>query len=69
MDSYHPLPPMFPQGQFAVKILFDGPDQSLFPIGGEGTAAIYTEQTSFAYLRRIAIRVESWSNWLYPLNL
>jgi multidrug resistance efflux pump len=69
MEKFHPLPPMFPQGQFAVKIVFDGPDQSLFPIGGEGIAAIYTEDTSFAYLRRVAIRARSWANWLYPLDV
>ena len=69
MDVYMPPPPEAPQGQFAVKILFDEPDQTRFPIGGQGTAAIYTENTSFAYLRRIAIRTRSWGNWLYPLNI
>lgn len=69
METYLPPPPEAPQGQFAVKIVFDGPDQTLFPIGGQGTAAIYTEQTSFAYLRRIAIRARSWGNWLYPLDV
>jgi multidrug resistance efflux pump len=69
MDSYYPPPPEAPQGQFAVKILFDAEDQSGFPIGGQGIAAIYTEQTSFAYLRRIAIRTRSWGNFLYPLDL
>ncbi|MEZ5502460.1 MAG: biotin/lipoyl-binding protein [Halioglobus sp.] len=69
MSVYNPPAPETPQGQFAVKILFDGPDQTLFPIGGQGIAAIYTEQTSFAFLRRIAIRARSWANWLYPLNV
>ena len=69
MDIHMPPPPEAPQGQFAVKIVFDEPDQSLFPIGGQGIAAIYTEETSFAYLRRIAIRARSWGNWLYPLDI
>ncbi|MEZ5571273.1 MAG: HlyD family secretion protein [Halioglobus sp.] len=69
MSIFNPPPPQAPQGQFAVKIVFDGPDQSLFPIGGQGEAAIYTEHTSFAYLRRIAIRISSWGNWLYPLDI
>ena len=69
MNSYYPPSPEAPQGQFAVKILFDAEDQSGFPIGGEGIAAIYTEQTSFAYLRRVAIRTRSWGNFLYPLDL
>ncbi len=69
MSDFKPPAPETPQGQFAVKILFDGPDQTLFPIGGQGVAAIYTEQTSFAFLRRIAIRAQSWAKWLYPLNV
>jgi len=69
MEAYDPPRPETPQGQFAVKIVFDGPNQSLFPIGGQGIAAIYTEHTSFAYLRRIAIRTQAWANWLYPLNI
>ena len=69
MDIHMPPPPEAPQGQFAVKIVFDEPDQSLFPIGGQGIAAIYTEETSFAYLRRIAIRARSWGNWLSPLDI
>ncbi|MCB1700486.1 MAG: HlyD family secretion protein [Halioglobus sp.] len=69
MEKFYPQPPEFPQGQFAVKILLDGPDQSMFPIGGQGIAAIYTEESSFAYLRRIAIRARSWGNWLYPLDI
>ncbi len=69
MPVFNPPPPMMPQGQFAVKIVLDGADQSLFPIGTQGTAAIYTEQGSFAFLRRIAIRADSWGNWLYPLDI
>ncbi len=69
MQVYSPPPPEAPEGQFAVKIVFDGPDQSGFPIGGQGIAAIYTEHTSFAYLRRIAIRIKAWGYWLYPLPI
>jgi multidrug resistance efflux pump len=69
MQSYYPPPLEAPQGQFAVKIVFDGQDQSQFPIGGQGIAAIYTENTSFAYLRRVAIRIKSWGYWLYPLDI
>jgi multidrug resistance efflux pump len=71
MHSYRPPPPPLelPQGQFAVKIVFDEPDQSLFPIGGEGIAAIYTEETSFAYLRRVALRTKAWGYFLYPLPI
>ncbi len=69
MSVYNPPPPEMPEGQFAVKILFDGQDQSQFPIGGQGIAAIYTEHTSFAYLRRVAIRIKAWGYWLYPLPI
>ena len=56
-----------PQGQFAVAIKLDGEDQSLFPIGTQGRAAIYTNpKSSFAYLRKIGIRSYSWRNWVYP---
>jgi multidrug resistance efflux pump len=63
-------PPDVPQGQFAVKIFMDGPDQSKFPIGAQGAAAVYTsgERGSWAALRKISIRAHSWFNWLYPMN-
>lgn len=69
MSTYYPPPIEAPQGQFAVKILFNDADQTQFPIGGQGIAAIYTEHTSFAYLRRVAIRIKAWGYWLYPLDL
>ncbi|MBK6512080.1 MAG: HlyD family secretion protein [Haliea sp.] len=69
LSIYNPPPPEAPEGQFAVKIVFDAPDQSQFPIGGQGIAAIYTEHTSFAYLRRIAVRIKAWGYWLYPLPI
>lgn len=62
-------PTELPQGQFAVAIHLDEPDQNLFPIGTEGRAAIYTNPDSgFAWLRKIGIRAYSWFNWLYPFS-
>ncbi len=62
--------PNVPQGQYAVKIIVDDPDQTKFPIGAQGTAAIYTggEHGAWAALRKISIRSHSWLNWLYPLS-
>jgi len=62
-------PPQTPQGLFAVKIYLDGQDQSKFPIGAQGSAAIYTAgmKGPWAGLRRIGIRTGTWLNWLYPL--
>jgi hypothetical protein len=43
-----------------VKIFLDDPDQSKFPIGAQGTAAIYTsgEHGAWAALRKIPLVVE-----------
>jgi len=62
--------PKVAQAQYAVKILLDDPDQSKFPIGAQGTAAIYTggEHGAWAALRKISIRAHSWLNWLYPIS-
>ena len=60
-------PPVVMQGRFAVAIALDEKDQSKFPIGAQGAAAIYTSGGAFAVMRRIAIRAYSWLNWLYPL--
>jgi multidrug resistance efflux pump len=62
--------PNVPQGQYAVKILLDAANQTEFPIGAQGTAAIYTsgERGAWAALRKISIRAHSWLNWLYPIN-
>ena len=70
IPKFHPPPPNVPQGQYAVKILLDGANQTEFPIGAQGTAAIYTsgEQGAWAALRKISIRSHSWLNWLYPIN-
>ena len=68
LPDFEPPPPQKPQGQFAVKMVFDG-DQSRFPIGAQGSAAIYTGgmHGGWAALRRIGIRSYSWMNWLYPI--
>ncbi|MCK1448813.1 HlyD family secretion protein [Bradyrhizobium sp. 2] len=62
--------PNVPQGQYAVKLLLDGTNQPEFPIGAQGTAAIYTsgEYGAWAALRKISIRTHSWLNWFYPIN-
>jgi len=63
-------PKDIPQGQFAVAILFDDPDQTKFPIGTEGRAAIYTDPNNgFVWLRRIGIRAYTWFNLVYPFSL
>jgi multidrug resistance efflux pump len=68
LPDFEPAPPKEPQGQYAVKIIFDG-EQSRFPIGAQGSAAIYTGgmHGGWAAMRRIGIRSYSWMNWLYPL--
>jgi hypothetical protein len=43
IPKFEPRPANIPQGQYAVKILLDDPDQSKFPIGAQGTAAIYVD--------------------------
>jgi multidrug resistance efflux pump len=62
--------PNVPQGQYAVKIILDDPDQEKFPVGAQGSAAIYTdgERGAWAALRKISLRAHSWLNWVYPLN-
>jgi multidrug resistance efflux pump len=62
-------PPDLPQGSYAVQITFDDPDQSKFPIGAQGAAAIYVDgyDSAWTALRRIGIRSYSWLNWLYPI--
>jgi multidrug resistance efflux pump len=69
LPLFHPEPPKIPQGCFAVAIVFDDPDQSKFPIGAQGVAAVYTQgmKGPWAALRRISIRIASWMNWLYPM--
>jgi multidrug resistance efflux pump len=69
LPDFEPAAPETPQGQFAVKILFDAEDQTQFPIGTQGAAAIYTSgmHGSWAALRRISIRAYTWFSWLYPM--
>jgi multidrug resistance efflux pump len=69
LPVFHPEPPKVPQSCFAVAIVFDDPDQSKFPIGAQGVAAVYTNgmKGPWAALRRITIRTSSWMNWLYPM--
>ncbi len=70
IPKYQQPAPNVPQGQYAVKILLDGANQQDFPIGAQGSAAIYTsgESGAWAALRKISIRSHSWLNWLYPIN-
>ncbi len=69
LPSFDYVPTQIPQGQFAVAITLDDPDQLKFPIGTQGRAAIYTSTTSaFIVLRKIAIRSYTWFNWLYPFS-
>jgi multidrug resistance efflux pump len=71
IPKFQQPPPNVAQGQYAVKIVLDDQDSPKFPIGAQGTAAIYTggETGAWAALRKISIRAHSWFNWVYPLNL
>jgi multidrug resistance efflux pump len=69
LPRFHQSDPRFGQDQYAVKIVLNDPDQSKFPIGAQGTAAIYTSQGAWAVLRKISIRAHSWLNWIYPMNV
>jgi multidrug resistance efflux pump len=71
IPKFEPPPPTIPQGQYAVKISVDDPDQSKFPIGAQGAVAIYVEgdEGAWAAIRKIAIRSRTWLAWLYPLNV
>ncbi len=68
LPVFRPVSPEAPQGMYAVRIDLEG-DQAQFPIGAQGTAAIYTGGGGFAVLRRISIRTHSWLNFLYPLDI
>jgi multidrug resistance efflux pump len=69
LPNFSPTPAEVPQGQFAVAMEIDDPDQSRFPIGTQGRAAIFTNPKSgFAVLRRIGLRAYSWFNWIYPFS-
>lgn len=69
LPSFNYVPTDIPQGQFAVAIRLDGADQSKFPIGTQGRAAIYTNPNSaFVVLRKIGIRSYTWLNFIYPFS-
>jgi multidrug resistance efflux pump len=70
IPKFQPLNPNLPQGQYAVKILLDDPEPFKFPIGAQGSTAVYTggEYGAWAVLRKISIRAHSWFNWIYPIN-
>ncbi|MEX3011620.1 HlyD family secretion protein [Hoeflea sp. TYP-13] len=58
------------QGRIAVQIKVDDPNLKRLPAGVHGAAAIYTGLgKGFAPLRRINIRLYSWANFLFPLDL
>jgi multidrug resistance efflux pump len=68
IPTFEAVNPQLPQGQFAVKIGLESSDKTRFPIGAQGGAAIYTSaHGGFVTLRRIAIRMTTWFNWLYPM--
>ncbi|MCP4383114.1 MAG: HlyD family secretion protein, partial [Hyphomicrobiales bacterium] len=57
------------QGKFAVQVSFDDPDAFL-PAGAHGAIAIYTGRNSvFETLRKMNIRLYSWANFLFPLDI
>jgi multidrug resistance efflux pump len=69
LPNFKYVPTEIPQGQFAVAIRLEGVDQSRFPIGTQGRAAIYTYPSSgFVVMRKIGIRSYSWLNWIYPFS-
>jgi multidrug resistance efflux pump len=70
IPKFQQPPPNTAEGQYAVKIILDDPNPSAFPIGAQGSAAIYTggESGPWAALRKISIRAHSWANWFYPIN-
>ena len=69
LPSFGAVPTDMPQGQFAVVIRLDDPDQTQFPIGAQGRAAIFVNPNSgFVWLRKIGIRAYTWFNWIYPFS-
>ena len=57
------------QGRFAVEVTFDDP-HAFLPAGGHGAVAIYTQRSKlFEIMRKINIRLYSWANLLFPLDL
>ncbi len=69
LPNFQAVPTDRPQGQFAVAIQLDDPDQAKFPIGTQGRATIYASPDSpFVILRKISIRTYTWLNWIYPFS-
>ncbi|WP_313954280.1 biotin/lipoyl-binding protein [Accumulibacter sp.] len=69
LPTFNYVPAEVPQGQFAVVIRLDDPEQSKFPIGMQGRATIFTNPDSpFVWMRKIGIRAYSWFNWIYPFS-
>ena len=69
LPNFQAVPTDRPQGQFAVSIQLDDPDQAKCPIGTQGRATIYAKPGSpFVYLRKIGIRAYTWFNWIYPFS-
>lgn len=63
---------LFPklQGRFAVEIDVTDPNLKRLPAGAHGAVAIYTGMgKGFEPLRRINIRLYSWANFLFPLDI
>lgn len=59
-----------PQGRFAVQFVMEDPALPRFPSGAHGAAAIYTGGGGiFEVIRRINIRLYSWVNFAFPLDL
>ncbi len=69
LPNFQAVPTDRPQGQFAVAIRLDDPEQAKFPIGTQGRAAIYANPDSwFVPLRKILLRAYTWFNWIYPFS-
>lgn len=63
---------LFPkfQGRFAVEVVFDNYQDLFLPAGAHGAVAIYVGRSkAFEALRKINIRMYSWANFLFPLDL
>lgn len=57
------------QGRFAVEVTFDD-EKAFLPAGGHGAVAIYTGRSAlFEAMRKINLRLYSWANLLFPLDL
>ncbi|MGI9400493.1 MAG: HlyD family secretion protein [Rhizobiaceae bacterium] len=63
-----PIPKL--QGRFAVQISVDDPTLPRFPAGAHGAAAIFTGRAgAFEVIRHINIRLYTWMNFLFPLDV